>query len=46
MSAQLNPRVAIFAYSTGELGRENYTSPSVSGGVPIKFYGLYRLAGD
>ena len=37
VSAQFNPRVAIFAYYTGDLGRENYSSHSVNGGVRIEF---------
>jgi autotransporter-associated beta strand protein len=36
-SVQLNPKVALFAYYTGELGRENYAAHSVTGGVSVSF---------
>ncbi len=37
LSAQLTPHVAVFAYYTGELGRENYTVHSINGGVRVSF---------
>ena len=36
-SAQLTPRVGIFSYYTGELGRENYSVHSISGGFRVSF---------
>jgi outer membrane autotransporter protein len=37
VSAQLSSRVAIFAFYTGELARENYTVHSINGGVRVSF---------
>lgn len=37
ISAQLTPRVAVFTYYNGELGRENYQVHSVSGGFRVSF---------
>lgn len=37
ISAQLTPRVGIFTYYTGELGRENYNVQSISGGLRVSF---------
>lgn len=37
IAVQLNPQVAIFAYYTGALGRENYTVHSVTGGLRVSF---------
>lgn len=36
-SAQLTPRVGIFSYYTGHLGRENYEAHSISGGLRVSF---------
>jgi outer membrane autotransporter protein len=36
-SIQLNDRVALFGFYTGELGRENYTVHSINGGVRVNF---------
>jgi outer membrane autotransporter protein len=36
-SVQLSSKVSFFAYYTGELGRENYTAHSVTGGVRVSF---------
>ncbi len=37
LAVQLNSTVALFAYYTGELGRENYTVHSVNTGVQVIF---------
>lgn len=37
VSAQLTSHVAIFTYYTGELGRENYTTHSINGGIRVSF---------
>ena len=37
VSAQLTPTVGIFSYYTGELGRENYSVHSISGGLRVSF---------
>ena len=37
ISAQLTPRVGIFTYYTGELGRENYNVQSITGGLNFSF---------
>jgi outer membrane autotransporter protein len=37
VSVQLSSKVALFAYYTGELGRENYAAHSVTGGVSVSF---------
>ncbi|MDQ6655154.1 MAG: autotransporter domain-containing protein [Verrucomicrobiota bacterium] len=37
LSAQVTPRVGVFTYYTTELGRENYTSQSISGGFSVSF---------
>jgi outer membrane autotransporter protein len=37
ISAQLTPRVGIFTYYTGELGRENYNAQSITGGLNFSF---------
>jgi hypothetical protein len=34
---QLTPRVGVFGYYTGDLGRENYDVHSISGGFSISF---------
>jgi outer membrane autotransporter protein len=36
-SVQVSPHVALFAYYTGELCRENYTVHSVNAGVRVGF---------
>jgi autotransporter-associated beta strand protein len=36
-SAQLTPSVTLFAFYTGELGRENYSAHSVNGGLRLSF---------
>jgi len=36
-SAQWNSNVSIFAFYTGELGRENYTVHGITGGVRVSF---------
>jgi len=36
-SVQLTSNIAVFAFYTGDLGRENYTSHSINGGVRIDF---------
>ncbi|MDQ6622712.1 MAG: autotransporter domain-containing protein [Verrucomicrobiota bacterium] len=37
ISAQITPRVGVFSYYSAELGRENYTSQSISGGMRVGF---------
>jgi outer membrane autotransporter protein len=37
VSVQLTPRVGVFGYYTGDLGRENYDVHSISGGFRISF---------
>ena len=37
LSAQIAPRVGVFTYYTTELGRENYSSQSISGGFQVSF---------
>ena len=37
ISAQITPRVGIFSYYTTTLGRENYSSQSISAGVQVGF---------
>lgn len=37
ISAQLTPRVGIFSYYTGDLGRENYNVQSITAGVRFSF---------
>jgi len=37
LSVQFSPGVAVFAYYTGEIGRENYSSNSVNSGVRLSF---------
>ena len=37
LSAQVSPRVGVFAIYTTELGRENYNVQSVSGGLRVSF---------
>jgi fibronectin-binding autotransporter adhesin len=37
LAAQLTETVAVFAFYTGEIGRENYTVHSINGGVRVSF---------
>jgi len=37
LSVQFNPAMGVFAYYTGEIGRDNYSSNSINGGVRINF---------
>ncbi|PZR73608.1 MAG: hypothetical protein DLM52_10730, partial [Chthoniobacterales bacterium] len=37
VSAQLTPRLGVFAYYTGKLGRENYSVHNISGGLRVSF---------
>jgi outer membrane lipase/esterase len=37
VEAQLTPSVAMFGYYTTKLGRENYTSQSITGGLRVSF---------
>ncbi len=37
ISAELTPRVGVFSYYTGELGRENYKVHSVTAGLRVSF---------
>ena len=37
VTVQLTPRVGVYSFYTGDLGRQNYTSHSINGGVKMSF---------
>lgn len=37
VTVQLNPRLGVYAFYTGDLGRGDFSSQSVNGGVRVNF---------